>query len=204
MSYFFRVFSTEPAPVSFDILQEALKEDAVEAALSLDFGEPDAWVQLVLAHPDGTEIAVIQHNVVGPDSPASDELDVFAGEVEAGEPASAVTWLLDYLRRVQSLYVFQVLDGTDHLEGWEILETVKEYIHQATPSITQADNEGFSNEQGAHILWQFDDSISGECLMGVLENGEWRHFEMDLGNPTHKEAFKAGKIPSGVIPGETP
>jgi hypothetical protein len=65
--------------------------------------------------------------------------------------------------------------------------------------IFQADREGFSNEDRYHILWQFSDSTAGNWWMGVLKDGSWVHFEMDLGNPQQWESFFAGELPAGVV-----
>ena len=61
-------------------------------------------------------------------------------------------------------------------------------------AILQADGEGFTNEEGYHIVWQFSDSVSGPCNMGVLQDGVWRHFSMDLGDPDHRAAFLRGSV----------
>ena len=78
------------------------------------------------------------------------------------------------------------------------LSVVRSAVWSAAPAILQADGEGFSNEDGYHILWQFSDSVSGKWWMGVLENGKWVHFQMDLGNPQHRSAFLAGEVPAAV------
>ena len=99
---------------------------------------------------------------------------------------------------MKCIYAFQVLSGTYQTNGWEILGVVKDCIWSAAPSIVQADNEGFSNEDGYHILWQFEDSVDGDWSMAVLRDGQWQRFEMDLGNHKHRESFFEGKIPSGA------
>jgi len=55
--------------------------------------------------------------------------------------------------------------------------------------------EGFTNEDGYQIVWQFSDSVSGPWNMGVLQDGIWHHFEMDLGDPDHRVAFLKGRVP---------
>jgi RNA polymerase sigma factor (sigma-70 family) len=61
-------------------------------------------------------------------------------------------------------------------------------------------DQGFSNEDGYHILWQFSDSVDGEWWMGVLQDGRWQHFQMDLGNRKQRESFFQGQIPDGTKP----
>ena len=91
-----------------------------------------------------------------------------------------------------------MLSGTDHLNGWEIFGTLKQALWSFAPSILQADNEGFTNEDGYHILWQFNDDVSGKWWMGVARDGGWDHFEMELGAPDHRESFLRGEVPSGL------
>ena len=119
-------------------------------------------------------------------------------------PAEAATWLCDFFTRVRCIYAFQILDGTDHKNGWEILAAIKNHIWTAAPSILQADREGFTNEDGYHILWQFSDEVEGDWWMGVLQDGAWQHFQMDLGNRIQRDAFRQGQIPIDAKRGKTP
>jgi hypothetical protein len=34
--------------------------------------------------------------------------------------------------------------------------------------------------------------------MGVLQDGDWKHFQMELGDHQHREAFFRGEIPKGA------
>jgi hypothetical protein len=36
--------------------------------------------------------------------------------------------------------------------------------------------------------------------MGVLQNGYWQHFQMDLGNRKQRESFFERKVPDGAKP----
>ena len=69
----------------------------------------------------------------------------------------------------------------------------------AATRFSQADGEGFTNEEGYHIVWQFSDSVSGPWKMGVLQDGVWHHFTMDLGDPDHRAAFLEGSVPDDLI-----
>ena len=198
MSYYVRVLSTSSQCVPLSALQSALEKEKLDASISADDTAPDDWSQLVLSHGDGTEIAVIERNLVHEGSLGAEELAEFAEEVAECEPASAATWLTDYFSRVRCIYAFQVLHGTEHQSGWEILDTIKGCLWMSAPGILQADFEGFTNEDGYHILWQFDESVEGDYAMGVLQDGQWAQFEMDLGNRKHRQAFLQGQIPEGV------
>lgn len=198
MPYYVRVLSTSANCVSFSRLQSALEKEQAAATLSIEAGEPEDWTQIILAHANGDAIALIERDVVKEGSLAAEELAEFAEEVVDCKPASAAKWLLEYFPRVKCIYAFQLLSGTYQTNGWEILGVVQDCIWSAAPSIIQADNEGFTNEDGYHILWQFEDSVDGDWRMAVLRDGQWQRFEMDLGNHKHRESFFEGKIPSGA------
>ena len=44
-----------------------------------------------------------------------------------------------------------------------------------------------------------DIAVVQEWNLGVMvQDGRWVHFEMDLGNDEHREAFWRGEVPAGV------
>lgn len=198
MPYYIRVLSTSADCVSLSDLQAAIERDNLEAMLSAEEDPDEDWTQLILRHTDGREIALIERNLVEEGSLGSEELAEFADEVAECKPANAARWLLDYFFRVRCIYAFQVLSGTDYKNGWDILAAVKNHIWSTAPSIVQADNEGFSNLEGYHILWQFNDSVDGTWWMAVMNEGQWKPFEMDLGDHKQRESFFQGQIPKGA------
>ena len=96
------------------------------------------------------------------------------------------------------IYSFEVLASSRN--AISILTSLKTVIWNVTGGILQADGERFSNENGFHILWQFDDDAEGEWHMAIRTFlGRWKNFKMDLGNPDHREAFKNGKVPKTAV-----
>ena len=141
---------------------------------------------------------VIERNEVSEGSLAQDEIREFEVEVADCLPRSGAQWLQIYLGSVKAIYAIQVLDTVYTDNGWEIFESLKAAFWNDAGGIFQADLEGFSNEEGYIILWQFSDDVTGDWWMAVMENGNWQKFKMDLGNMTHRLAFQAGQIPEGV------
>jgi hypothetical protein len=93
----------------------------------------------------------------------------------------------------------QILSGSDRDDGWDSTHAIQEEIRDSVGGIFQADHEGFSNEDGDHILWEFDDSVTGPWNMAVLgPDGDWIPFEMELGDRRQREAFWAGEVPDGA------
>jgi len=200
MPYYLRVLSTSDDCVPLATLRSAAKGHRLVEVPSRKPLRPGCWTGLVLTHEDGAEIAVIERAPVEPDSIASEELREFADEVSTCLPTSAAEWLARYFPRVRCIYSQQILNEVERDDGWRSVRAIQEEIWKFAPSILQADNEGFSNEDGYHILWQFRESVDGTWWMGVLLDGDWQHFQMDLGNHQHREAFFQGKIPDGVQP----
>lgn len=198
MGYYVRVLSTSAGCVPLSQLRSALDKSRLSGVLSVEQGSDEDWTQIILSHANGRTIASLERNLVQDGSLGSEELAEFADEVVDCKPTSAAQWLLAYFPRVKCIYAFQVLSGTYEEPGWEILDAIRDCIWSAAPAILQADNEGFSNEAGYHILWQFNDSVDGPWSMAVLRNGQWKQFKMNLGDRKQRESFLRGEVPSGL------
>jgi hypothetical protein len=196
LGYYIRVLSPGTAAASLASLQQAAA--AFGASITGDVDSPQSWVDLVIVDRAGREICVIERNRVADGSLGAEEIEEFRDEVASCEPASAACWLASYLNTVRTIYAFQVLNSVYEGDGWDLLGAVKTAVWSSVGGIIQADGEGFTNEDGYHILWQFSDDVDGEWWVAVLIDGGWRKFKMDLASPAHRAAFKAGRVPDGV------
>jgi hypothetical protein len=198
MGYYIRVLGTTDVPLPIDTLRTCLPVDfGVE--LSGRGSNQAVWLESTLRHKDGTEIAIIERNPVIPGELGADEIGEFVNEVGNAQPASASKWLLHYLPKVAVIYAFQLLSGTDIKGGWNAVHALQSYIWKQVGGILQADSEGFSNELGQHILWQFNDNVDGEYDMAVLDHDEkWVAFTMNVGDREHRQSFLDGRVPLGV------
>jgi hypothetical protein len=195
MGYYIRVLGRNLANVP---VQE-LREVALPAMVDVTEGSGDTWEQFTLKHRSGQEIAVIERNPVVEGELGADELQELLDEVPHHKPDSAAAWLQKYLPTVKVIYPFQLLSGTDVDDGWTPLNRLYRAIWSHAGGILQADGEGFSNEEGYTVLWQFAESVTGQWNLGVIaQDGRWVYFEMDLGNDAHREAFWRGEVPAGV------
>ena len=194
MPYYLRVLTPSEAIVP----AATLAGQVVPARLSVTVGSDEAWDELMIAHADGREIALVERNVVAPGSVAAAELAEFVEDLADARPATGAAWVREYLQRVRAVYAIQVLGGARHAGGWDAIGAVKNKLWGRLDGIIQADGEGFTNEDGYHAVWQFSDKASGPWWMGVLEDGDWRHFQMDLGDRTQREHFLRGGVPPGA------
>jgi hypothetical protein len=198
MGYYIRVLSPSDRVPSVARVRAALARDKLVATLTIEAGTEADWTQLILSHLGGLDIAAIERNAAASSNLGSEEVEEFLEEIANCKPATAAAWLTEYLPTVRTIYAFQMLKGLNVKNGWDILGSVRDSIFWQAGGIIQADAEGFSNEEGYHILWQFSDSVKGTWWMGVLKDGEWIQFQMDLGNTKHREAFLRGDVPLGV------
>jgi hypothetical protein len=195
MGYYIRVLGTRLDDIPLKLVQSA----AEPARIQLERGTADRWQEVLLRHSSGAEIALIERNPVIGGELGAEELQEFIDEAEQLRPQSAAQWLTSYLPNVKVIYAFQLLSGTDVDDGWTILHRVYETIWKVSGGLLQADSEGFSNEEGFTIVWQFSDGVKGAWNMAVLDgNGKWLPFEMELANRQHRAAFMRGEVPVGA------
>jgi hypothetical protein len=196
MGYHTRVFTKNLACPHLNDIVEVLRPDFPIVTLRLEAGEAATWTQLVLCDKNRTPIAAIERNPVEPGSLGAYEILEFMESVKSERPSSAVPWLMSFLGSVSVIYAFQHLSGSENRGGEKALSALRNHLWGLGESIIQADGEGFTNDSGYHILWQFSDRVSGKWWMAVLEAGSWVSFQMELGNMEHREAFLAGRVPS--------
>jgi len=209
VSYYTRVFSKNSQFPSLDELSERLRADHPDYRLTLEEGsldessfdessEDEAWESLLLAGTDGVEVAILERNPVSDGSLGQDEIAEFLEDLADAQPETNVAWLIEYLEEVKTIYTFQHLQGSETVDGSNALHALRTALWERGEAILQADLEGFTNEEGYHIVWQFSDSVSGPWNMAILQDGTWLHFTMDLGDPDHRAAFLSGEAPADV------
>ena len=169
-----------------------------EYKLTIEEGSEEEWETLLLSSEDDVEVALIERNPVSAGSIGQDAVAEFIEDLQDCKPESGVQWLAEYLAEVKTIYAFQHLQGAETVEGGNALHALRSALWERGEAVIQADNEGFTNEEGYHIVWQFSDSVSGPWNMGILQDGVWYHFTMDLGDSDHRSAFCNGEVPSDL------
>lgn len=200
MGYYIRVLGTENPDIDVDELLDSLQADGLKANFALLQGEtPGKWTQLQVANEKGETIIQVERNPVTEGELGFDELEEFKEEIEDFKPASAVSWLQGFFKKVKVIYAFQLLNSAFDDNNYPIVSSIRSKIWNTTGGILQADNEGFSNEDGYHILWQFSDEVDGPWSCAVLTAfGQWQRFQMDLADEKQRADFMAGRVPAGA------
>ncbi|WP_109485097.1 hypothetical protein [Occallatibacter savannae] len=195
MGYYTRVLSKHEDFPSLEELSQLLAAEHPSVELTVEEGDEDDWETLLLSGHGELEIALLERNPVSDGSIGQDEIAEFTEETADSKPESGVAWLHEFLAETKTIYAFQHLVGSETEEGLAALHAVRSFLWQRGDSIIQADMEGFTNEDGYHIVWQFSDTVSGAWNMAVLQDDTWHHFQMDLGDPDQREAFFRGEVP---------
>jgi|SRR6185312_937206 len=200
MGYYIRVLGTQDPNVSIDEITAAIKKNKLKAILSIDqTAAPENWTVLSISNKHGDDLAQVERNPVVDGELGKEELEEFREVIGECKPASAAQWLDRYFDKVKVIYAFQLLNKAFEDDNYPIVSVVRDIIFNRTGGILQADGEGFSNEDGYHILWQFSDKVSGDWHCAVLnEANEWERFRMDLGDIEQRREFWAGKVPASA------
>jgi hypothetical protein len=163
-------------------------------------GDEQEWSRLVLRHRDGPEIALIERDLVAPGELGAREIEELVAGMDGARPLRNAEWLKHYFSHVKVVYAMQPLSGTEAKDGWSAVLRAQAYFWKKFGGILQADDEGFSNREGYHVLWQFHGPQQGELEAAVMnEDGQWTGFVMDAGDPEQVAAFQKGEVPSGAI-----
>jgi hypothetical protein len=200
MGYFIRVLGAQDPDIHIDELIQSLTADGLTTKIEFDPTEqPGKWTMLDILNADGKPLAQLERNPVIEGEIGQEELDEFKENIQDYKPASAVKWLTNYFDKVKVIYAFQILNAAFEDRNFEVVSNIKTKIRNKTKGILQADNEGFSNEDGYHILWQFADTVTGEWSCAVRNwLGKWDKFVMDLGDLTQRQEFQDGKVPKNA------
>lgn len=198
MAFYTRILSPVEKVPSISSIASALAKENLAGVLRLESGADADWTQVVVSHKRGPDIADIERMTASSGDLVSEQIGEFVDEIADCKPTSAARWLARYLPTIKTIFKFRLLSGTDVRNGWGVLGSVRASIFSHVGGIIQADGEGFSNEDGCHILWQFSNSVKGPWWMSVLRKGRWVRFRMDLANKKHRAAFLRGAVPDGV------
>ena len=199
-SYFMRLLVPSAERVTAGAVRAELKRARLAIKLAVEAGTDNEWEQLTLEHRQGEMISMIQRIPVLPGSDGAALLESYSRGLPGVKPLGGAKWVQAFLAKVKVIYSFEILDGTDHDRGWDGLYILQGMLQKQLGGIFQSDGEGFSNEEGHHVTWQFDDDVAGPWNMAVLQGGRWESFQMELENRGQRRAFQEGRIPPNTRP----
>ena len=197
-----RILGTLDPDIHINDLVESLTAAGISAGIDFDLSEsPSQWTILEISNENGELLAQLEREPVSEQSEGEKEIRYLKEIIDGRKPASAVKWLIKYFENVKVVYTFRLLDIAYDEENLEIIAIIKNCIWEKAGGILQADNEGFTNEEGYYILWQFPDEVSGECNCAIESKpGVWETFKIDLDDAIQRQEFKSGEVPRNSEP----
>jgi hypothetical protein len=198
MGYWMTVYSRSDRVKPVEEIEAFFRGDDVK--LDLCGSQRGAtWKQVALDHPDGNPIFLLNVHTSAEDD-FGERLDEDIEMARESEPQVNGEWVAGFLAGVKVIYAFQIGSGV-HAEGWDYVRDLQDDLCTEYDGILHAEAEGYSNELGLHVTWEFSDDVApGNWNMALYDprSATWTNFVMDLGNPAHREAFRAGRVPEGV------
>ncbi|BAV09944.1 hypothetical protein SAMN05421788_1011376 [Filimonas lacunae] len=200
MSYYIRVLGTKDPDIHLDELLDALEADGLRAKFAVaDDEKPEKWTAIEILSDKEEVLTELERNPVKKGDFGLEELEEFKETILDFKPASAAKWLNTFFDKVKVIYAFQLLDAAFEENHYPVVTAIQAAIWQKIGGILQADGEGFSNEEGYHILWQFEDDVEGGWNCAVINSkGEWENFAMELGDTTQRQEFLEGRVPASA------
>jgi len=201
MGQIVRILTKDEKYIPLSEIRNYLYLKNLKCMLKLEYGTETQWKE-VSVQCEGNEIFFIERDSIKDDAIAKKELKDFKKMLKKANPTSAADWLKDYLEQIEVVYAIEIFPEISDYTGWEILSSIQNYIFKHMDSaIIQSNNEGFTNEEGFHILWQFTSkNIHGKCYSAVLDrSGTWKPFVMDLSNEDQILDFQDGIVPNDVV-----
>lgn len=193
MSEFARLITKSEKEINFKNIDEVLKGTDMEIEVEKDGS--GKWNKIVLKRNDFNQIV----SVITRAENLEEEKKLLTNELSEAEPANAAEWVKEYISASKNIYKFEILEGAEDQYGWYSLESVRESVWEETDGILQNDGEGYRNEEGFFIVWQFEYEVEGPYEVAVMDKkGKWHCFEMELENEEHTAKFKEGKVPEGI------
>ena len=193
MSEFARLITKSEKEINFGNIDEVLHGTDMELEVEKD-GNGN-WRKIILKRNDFNQIL----SVITKAENLEDEKKLLIDGLKDSEPANAAEWVKEYIEEAKNIYKFEIMEGSEDQYGWYTLESVREAIWEEVEGILQNDGEGYRNEEGFFIVWQFEYEVEGPYEAAVMDKkGKWHCFEMELENEEHVLQFKNGKVPQGL------
>jgi hypothetical protein len=202
VSHFVRILTPNTGPLHPSALEVAL--DGLNAAFTYSTETDPATggvVQATFFYNEEEFLYLDRFDRADPDTAADleEEIQALRNELVFQRPESAARWVQQYLERVRTLYVLELLPNTDHDPKFDdAIQAVESGLQEAVGGIYQSDLTCWANED-LFIVLMFDDAPQPEIAeVAVRHADQWRCFQLNTRNPDHIAAFRNGVVPEGV------
>ena len=200
MSYYVRLFTPSETVIPLSSLRPALREIDPMARVIVEVGDDEQWTELFVrvGADESGDVCTVERLPVG-EHGGRTEIKESKYDISEARPESSRRWVEAYLDKCKTVYVIEMLVRDAATPAGAVFQALRNALWDQLGGIFQADPEGFTNDDGYHILWQFTYRAVGPRWMALPDgNGGWARFEMNLDDAQQRYAFLAGKVPDGV------
>ena len=192
MGEYARVITKSMNKIDIENLKKAVEEDM---KIEIIGNSEENWEKIILKRNDYNQIVT---EIVEVKNIEEEKAALLEGLTNS-EPRNSAEWTSSYIKEAKKIYRFELFEGAEDQYGWYSFEALREALWESSGGIMQNDGEGYRNEEGFFIVWQFEYEVEGPYEAAILdEYGKWLCFEMELSDKTHEQQFKAGKLPKGL------
>ncbi len=155
MSFYVRVFSQEEDyPSRFAICEELLEAgfefSTFPGKYDEDFDEKD-WKHLMLEYDSNNEPIRLERNIEERDSIFEDERQEFIEVLKEIPKSKEQQKALDIIENTVQIYAFDVDEDITE-EGWDFLNSILDFLCDATDGYVQIDDEGIYDKEGKVLV----------------------------------------------------
>ncbi|SHI81900.1 hypothetical protein [Lutispora thermophila] len=155
MSFYARVFSmAEDYPSRFAICDELLEAgfefSTFPGKFDEDFDEKD-WKYLMLEYDPNHEPIRIERNVKGVDTIFEEEQEEFLEVLKELPYSKEQKKAIEIVKNMVQIYALDIDEDITE-EGWDFLETLLDFIADATDGYVQIDEEGIYDKEGELLI----------------------------------------------------
>jgi hypothetical protein len=152
MSFYVRVFSLAEDFPSLNALCDELLEEGYEFATSPGKEEPEFqeenWHSMVFQYDESQKPIFLERNTLHEeDALFKEEQKEFLEELKDLPYSKGQKKALEVVKKAVQVYAFE-LDEELTEEGWEFLETMLDFLCDATDGYVQVDEEGIYDQEG--------------------------------------------------------
>jgi hypothetical protein len=195
MNYQARLFCHNEKNLQPHILKSGAANEPLGEKLEFETEKTNTHNQIIVKKNETELIIIIE---LLPEKKEEDKLKLkkIIEYCETKLPAKNMKWVKKYLSKTKLLYEFIPLSGFESEEDFEILSLVIREAWVNSRGILQYINEGFTNESGDLVLWDYPYSITGIRSAALKDfTGRWKTFEMTLESLEQRKKFFKGKLP---------
>ncbi|MDY0132009.1 MAG: hypothetical protein RBR53_05000 [Desulforegulaceae bacterium] len=195
MSYLTRLFCPGKKRISAQALKKGIANEPLGKLLNFEDEKTNTNNQIIIRKKNLELLIIIE---LLPQENQEDKLKL-KNIIEYSKtklPGKNMKWVKKYISKSKYIYEFIPLFDFRTEKDFEILTLIQREAWVYSRGIFQFFGEGFTNESGDLVLWDYPFSITGKRFAAIKDfTKRWKTFEMTLESLSQRKYFFKGKVP---------